>query len=237
MSIALMTLAWKSNYASGKKMVLLALCDNANDQGECYPSVSMLVEKCSMSERSVFSHISELEKNGAIRRENRPGRSTVYHIDSGKFSTQTTANPAPLQPLHPTSATVAPITINEPSIEPSGNHKTKKPASPFVLPAWIPEETWTAFLDTRKKKKAANTDFALGLVLKTLIRFHDTGCDAIESLENSIKGGWSDVYEPKNGTVKPRTNKQEALEARNRAVSDAWVADMEAKIGANFETV
>ena len=55
MSIALMTLAWKADYHSGKKMVLLALCDNANDQGECFPSVPMLAQKCSMSERSVFN--------------------------------------------------------------------------------------------------------------------------------------------------------------------------------------
>jgi len=106
MSIALMTLAWKSGYQSGQKMVLLALCDNANDQGECYPSISMLSAKCSLSERSVFNHIAELEKDGAIRRENRNGRSTIYHVDPCKFCTP--ANSAPLQILHPTPATVAP---------------------------------------------------------------------------------------------------------------------------------
>lgn len=257
MSIALMTLAWKSNIASGGKMVLLALCDNANDQGECYPSVSMLAEKCSMSERSVFNHISDLEKLGAVVRENRAGRSTIYHLDPCKFCTPTHADfapppcksctpansaplkplqttpadsaPPPLQILHPTPADSAPITINEPSIEPSTNHKTKKKAAPFVLPEWIPDETWSAFLEARKKKKAANTDFALGLVLKTLIRFRDQGFDPIESLENSIKGGWSDVYEPKQksiflkgGASKP--NAQEALEAANNAVLAQFLA-------------
>ena len=116
MSIALMTEAWKAELPSGRKFVLLSLCDNANDQGECYPSISMLAEKCSMSERSVFSHISDLESGGLIVRKNRAGRSTVYTIDPCKFCTP--ANSAPLQPLHPTPATVAPITINEPSIEP-----------------------------------------------------------------------------------------------------------------------
>jgi len=37
MSVALMAQAWKSKYGSTAKLVLLALCDNANDQGECYP--------------------------------------------------------------------------------------------------------------------------------------------------------------------------------------------------------
>ena len=284
-----MTLAWKSDLPSGEKMVLLALCDNANDQGECYPSVSMLSEKCSLSERSVFNHIAKLEKIGAIVRENRTGRSTIYHIDPCKFTQlageshyvykiedvdsgefylgvrtcqgnprndgymgsgawfnkrisdgkalrktvletfsnrpdavakeaelissskhldgcmnkQTPANSAPcndftLQPLHPTPATVAPITINEPSIEPSVNHQRKKHApDKFVLPDWIPEETWSAFLVCRKNKKAASTDFALRLILKTLRKFKDAGHDPVAILENSIKGGWSDVYEPK----------------------------------------
>lgn len=108
MSIRLMTEAWKSDLATGPKMVLLALCDSANDQGECYPSVLTLVEKCSMSQRSVFSHIDMLSKIGAVSRKNRPGRSTVYHLDPCKFCTP--ANSAPLQSLHTTPANSAPPT-------------------------------------------------------------------------------------------------------------------------------
>jgi len=82
-------------------------------------------------------------------------------------------------------------------IDESPTRKPRKQSEPFVLPDWIPSETWAAFMETRKKKKAANTDFALGLVIKTLTKFRDAGHDPIEALENSIKGGWSDVYEPK----------------------------------------
>ena len=220
MSIALMTLAWKSSFAAGKKIVLLALCDNANDQGECFPSVSMLVEKCSMSERSVFNHIADLEKTGAIVRHNRPGRSTVYMLNPCKFCTpeqsltpatvapvaaQTHANsaPLPLQPLHPTPAnsaptpaTVAPITIKEPSINQIPKTKTAAQA-PFVLPDWIPSDSWAAFMEVRKGKKAKNSDFALALILKTLNQIRLSGGDAIEAMNNSIRSGWSDVYPPK----------------------------------------
>ena len=105
MSIALMTLAWRSDFAAGKKMVLLALCDNANEQGECFPSISMLASKCSMSERSVFTHVASLESDGAVKRENRPGRSTIYHLDPCKFSTPAPATVAspPLHLLHAAS--------------------------------------------------------------------------------------------------------------------------------------
>lgn len=223
MSVALMTLAWKSTYQSGKKLVLLALCDNANDQGECFPSVTMLVEKCSMSERSVFNHLADLEKDGAISRQNRAGRSTIYQINPCKFCTPeqsltpatvagvqplTPANsaPLPLQPLHPTPAmvaptpaTVAPITIKEPSSNHQEDIKTVSQAT-VVLPNWLPLETWSAFMVTRKKKKAANTDFAIGLILKDLTKWHAAGHDVEDILNKSIKGGWSDVYEPKTAT-------------------------------------
>ena len=106
MSIRLMTDAWKASIPAGRKMVLLALCDNANDQGECYPSISMLAEKCSMSERSVFNHIADLESGGLIVRKNRAGRSTIYTIYPCKFCT--TANSAPLQPLQAVPANAQP---------------------------------------------------------------------------------------------------------------------------------
>jgi DNA-binding transcriptional ArsR family regulator len=132
MSIALMTLAWKSALPLSSKMVLLALCDNANDQGECYPSISMLAEKCSMGERTVQQHISNLERDGIVCRIMRSGRSTIYHINYRKICTPADIEPPqnphpppaksappPPQIVHKTPADFAPITVNEPSIEPS----------------------------------------------------------------------------------------------------------------------
>lgn len=85
MSISLMTIAWKSNLSSSMKLVLLALCDHANDQGECYPSIDMLAEKCSLGLRTVQSNISQLEISGIIKRKMRLGRSTIYYIDPSKI--------------------------------------------------------------------------------------------------------------------------------------------------------
>jgi hypothetical protein len=200
MSIRLMTEAWKSKMPAGRKLVLLALCDNANDQGECYPSVSMLVEKCSMSERSVFNHIADLEKQGAILRNNRVGRSTVYNIDPCKFCTP--ANSAPLQPLHPTPATVAPITINEPSIEPSSNHK-KKAAPAFELPDWINRVHWDAWHSCAKRKKA--TDQQKLMAVQKLMAWRDAGDDFAGALENAAVGGWQGLFLPEGRAARQTT--------------------------------
>ena len=215
-----MTDAWKATIPAGRKMVLLALCDNANDQGECYPSISMLAEKCSMSERSVFNHIADLENSGAIVRKNRAGRSTVYHIDPCKFCTPansaplqplhpTPANsaPPPLQPLHPTPATVAPITINEPSIEPSRNRQR---GSVVAKPDDVSADLWADFVTHRKSKKAAITETVLA-GFKREAEF--AGVSLAEAIQTCCEANWqgfrADWYAARNAGKpgsKPGTN-------------------------------
>jgi DNA-binding transcriptional ArsR family regulator len=75
-----MTLAWRTELASGPRLVLLALCDNANDSGSCYPSVQALADKCGLSVRSVRSHVADMERLGLLERNERTGRSTYYQI-------------------------------------------------------------------------------------------------------------------------------------------------------------
>ena len=220
MSIAMMTLAWKSAYQSGRKMVLLALCDNANDQGQCYPSISMLSEKCSMSERSVFSHIAELEKDGSIHRENRPGRSTIYRIDPCKFCTPATV--APLQRLHPTPATVAPITIIEPSIEPSAEPKKKSASAP---PDGVSDSVWADFKKIRVAKKAPLTETALTGIMREAEK---AGLSLEAALKTCCERGWQGfkadwVIEKTQGKPGQHFNRQEALEASNAAVAERFL--------------
>ncbi|WP_211475183.1 helix-turn-helix domain-containing protein, partial [Collimonas humicola] len=144
MSIALMTQAWKMDMQCGRKMVLLAMCDSASDDGKCWPSVETLMQKCSMGERTVQQHLSGMEADGIIKRDMRPGRSTVYNIDSRKLCTPVEfapqqymhpADPAPTparsapqppQNLHPTPADFAPRTIKEPSKESSRKRKVAR---------------------------------------------------------------------------------------------------------------
>ena len=53
------------------KMVLLKLCDNANDEGECWPSHANLAKHCEMNKRSVMRHIDILIDMGIVRKINR----------------------------------------------------------------------------------------------------------------------------------------------------------------------
>ena len=80
MSIKLMTMAWSVDASHADKLVLLALADNANDDGLCYPSLATIAKKCGMHRATVLRAIEWLEENGHLTRQLRTGRSTIYRI-------------------------------------------------------------------------------------------------------------------------------------------------------------
>jgi len=202
-----MTLAWKSSLPAGQKMVLLALCDNANDQGECYPSVTMLAAKCSMGARTVQQHISDMEASQIVTREMRTGRSTVYHINPRKFCTPadfappqnlhpTPAESAPPPPQisHPTPADFAPITINEPSIESSGNRQKAASKSrpglgvPDLVALGVEQQVAEDWMSIRKGKKLPLTRTALD---QTIAEVEKAGMTLPAALVLCCGRGWA----------------------------------------------
>ncbi len=151
MSISLMTDVWKLKLQAPRKMVLLALADNANDEGtDCWPSVGKLVEKCSMSERAVQGHLSALEEDGYIKRHERLGRSNKFtiHVDrirhellqKVKALADTPAKSAPpisgpdLPPqiLHPSPSNPRGINTPADSAPPQDLHTTPAESAPIT---------------------------------------------------------------------------------------------------------
>lgn len=241
-----MTLAFKSTLPTTQKFVLVALCDSANDQGECYPSVPVLAEKCSLSERAVQTAVSVLEGFGYVRREFRKGRSTVYWINPTPAAAaphpRTTFTPAgaappqelhptpaapapggapaappPPQLLHPTPAAPAPITVKEPSIEPS-----KEPSGKHQPPD-VSDVVWGDFGRLRTAKKAPITATAIAGIRREADK---AGWSMQAALEQCCERGWTGfradwVQQAAGGRS---LNRQEALEQRNRNVADVWAA-------------
>lgn len=67
MSIRAMDWAFRQTCKnSGQKLVLLKLADNANDQGECWPSLAYIGRFCQMTRSTVSQHCSDLAKQGLI---------------------------------------------------------------------------------------------------------------------------------------------------------------------------
>jgi hypothetical protein len=80
------------------------------------------------------------------------------------------------------------------------NQPTNQPAEfVFLLPDWIPKITWDAYEEMRAKKKKIPTDNARDLIVQMLVKLQSQGNDPIACLEQSIRNGWTDVYEQKGG--------------------------------------
>ncbi len=115
----------------------------------------------------------------------------------------------------------------------------------FVLPDWIPVETWNAYLAVRNKKKAANTEYALNLIIKKLEKFKP---DHVAIINQSITAGWVDMYplkEANNANTSQgfsansywRNNQNRGgLKPENEAKLDAAINEYKTKKAALCET-
>ena len=66
-----MNWAWRQTLTPTLKLVLMALADSADDQGVCWPSVSTLAKKCSVSTRTVRRSLRVLMDSGMLIAEAR----------------------------------------------------------------------------------------------------------------------------------------------------------------------
>ena len=69
-----MNWAWQQSLAPTLKLVLMALADAADDHGVCWPSVSSLAKKCSVSTRTVQRSLRVLIDGGLLTAEPRRRR-------------------------------------------------------------------------------------------------------------------------------------------------------------------
>ena len=146
MSVKLMSAAWDMDLPMGQKMLLLALCDHANDDGVCYPSQEKLAQKCSMGERTVISHIQWLERRGIVSRERRQNtqrrKSDLYQITLSNYTPEP-ANSAPANsaPANSAPAKFFPEPANFAPSEPANFAPSyKEEPSVFnhqIEPSWV----------------------------------------------------------------------------------------------------
>ena len=88
MSIKAMNWVWKlEDLSPSETLILLALADQANDQGYCYPSQSTLAQKGRCSVRTIKRAVKNFEQWGLLRieaRSNPTGRlSNIYYLNVG----------------------------------------------------------------------------------------------------------------------------------------------------------
>lgn len=99
MSFRYLNAAWELELPSHLKIVLLSLADQANDDGECWPSQSTIGRRCGTSTRQVSTNLRTLRDMGLIEMVKRRRRKTaVYHlliVDQNQTSDQESDDPDP----------------------------------------------------------------------------------------------------------------------------------------------
>ncbi len=70
-----------------RKLVLVSLCENADQYGLCWPSRPYIARRCSLSERSVVTHLHGLRKDKWLRiaEAGRRGFSTRRQLDAQRI--------------------------------------------------------------------------------------------------------------------------------------------------------
>lgn len=174
MSTLYMSAVWALDCEfSGRKLILLALADNANDEGICWPSIPTIARRCSCSDRTVQINLQEMEDDGWIRVRKRVGNSTVYELTipmpgaGGEGS-------SPVKQLHQ-----SPPPIGEPkpsSQPPKPKDKTEKQEAPFTIPECLDTPVfraqWESWMRYRRKlKKHPNFGILFAGHLRRLSQF------------------------------------------------------------------
>ena len=101
-----MSAVWDLKISTFEKLVLLALADCANDEGECWPSIATLRRKTGAGERTIQRSIDSLQKAGLLKRTIVTGKGNRYHLYPRHSDTPATQAPPPETTQTP--ATVAP---------------------------------------------------------------------------------------------------------------------------------
>lgn len=190
MSIRLMSAVWDLKLSTFEKLVMLALADCANDEGECWPSIATLCRKTGAGERTVQRSINSLILQGMLKRIIIVGKGNRYWLDPRHSGTPATKSPPPETTLTP--ATVAPKPSREPSSIVSKRARVK-----IDVPDWLPVDAWEGFLEMRKDAGKMPTARAMNLLIAKLDRLRADGNDPGKVLDQSTERNWLGIFEVK----------------------------------------
>ncbi|HFK4477334.1 TPA: helix-turn-helix domain-containing protein [Citrobacter sedlakii] len=116
-----------------RKLVLIKLADNANDNGECWPSYKHIADHCECSKSAVRDHIDALISMGLLAKENRIGTnngkgntSNVYYLNLD--------NPMPPKSIAPVPSENTGMPPESTPPMPCGGTRTSHSFEPVIEP-------------------------------------------------------------------------------------------------------
>ncbi|HHF3540189.1 TPA: helix-turn-helix domain-containing protein [Haemophilus influenzae] len=191
MSMRLMVQAMNCKVGNpARKLVLLKLADNANDDGICFPSYQYIADKCEMTRRSAISHIEYLIKMGLVSKKERKNKdgsiSNLYflHLEQGSENFALGGENISLGSENFAlggSENISPITSH--SLEPVNEPKktTQKSESEMLLERFgITGQLAKDFIAHRKTKRGAISETQLSRLQKQADKAGISICEVVE---------------------------------------------------------
>lgn len=225
-----MSKVWKlEDIEPSSKLVLLSICDNANDEGVCYPSIDKIVLKTSLSRPTVIKNISKLIEFGYLlkyqRATKKGGRySSVYLV----FPSETFDNLDPeYSDRFSQSKTVLLCSQSKVTLPKNGSQsKTTLPESSLTLFNHqlfnelnnIEKDLYLEYVALRKKMKLITTLKTHDSLLKKYFEFNRD----ISVIENAINSNWKDFYAPRKNS----SFNQPQQDSRRKSPGD-WIREMQ----------
>lgn len=179
----------------GARCVLIAIANHADAYGRnAWPRIGTLAREARLSEREVQYALVTLRELGelSVLRGAGPKGTNLYCLPKMGAIPSGAKFASPAQRVVE-GCTEPPLGVHTGAPEPSKSEPSN------TEPPIVPISVWLEFAEMRKKIRKPLTDRAGELIRNKLAKFKEQGYDPTEILENSIRNGWQDVYEPREG--------------------------------------
>lgn len=163
MSTTIMALCWPLVMPPTQKSVLISLADNANDAGDCWPSINTICNRTCFGRTAVIDAIKWLEEKGALVAHRGNGRHSKYKLSPASYSNQYACRTGtPAEPVRLTDKTSPPAgkVRAKPVRQTDSNRKeeaSKSNRQCFDLSSWPEqpsEQVLADWISMRKRLKA-----------------------------------------------------------------------------------
>lgn len=205
MSVTAISWALKQRVSkSSEKFVLVCLCNYADENGFCYPSIAALESDTAQDRKTVIAALASLQTAGLIEdtgtRTGRTGQVKVYRINSTDIGTleesqKRNGSENGTVPFFPSNSTVFPTKqYRKRYTDTKGNHQGTV-SGEIAIHDSLPREVWEEWLAHRRDKRWSMSPRALKPQLKLLANY-DTATQR-EIIETSMQAGWQGLFPPK----------------------------------------
>lgn len=162
-------------------------------RGQFSDSVRFMAEKFQWSKDRVTRFLKRLIEWGMIVSETRTGQYIITICNYEQYQLNSDGNKDAPKDTGKDGVKDAPKDKQE-------EGKEGEEGNNYI--SWLPEKTWDAFLEMRKKQRKAPTPHAKDLLLARLDKLRLEGHDPQAVLEQSIVKSWLDVFPIKQDFVK-----------------------------------